>query len=164
MMTTVRCSQKLHIADLHSHYNFGSTDNAFRLPYVLEFRPSPEFDYDAGKKKLINVQLASDAGTRVIFLTPGENEGYEDDEDGNKLGLTNRQGKVLKLSSLVDMDSRLSIGCAGAVLTYIGRRKAVEYLPAGVNANSSFRISTVETFSIKDTMYFHGLSASVVLH
>lgn len=119
----------------------------FALPYVLEFRPSPEFNYDAGKDKLINLRLFTD-GPEVSFIIPGDNDPYDDHGDGTDAGYAGRQGQLLRLSASIDMESRLTIGCAGALLTYMARRKAVEYLPNDVNANNSFCISTIEMFSL----------------
>ena len=61
------------------------------------------------------------------------------------------------------MESRLTIGCAGALLTYIGRRKAVEYLPSDADASSLFRIATVEMFNLQGTMYVpHAMSGALL--
>ena len=119
---------------------------------MLEFRPSPEFNYDAGKNKLINLQPFADGSPEVSFITPGDTDSYDDYGDGTYAGYTGRHGQLLRLSASIDMESRLTIGCAGALLTYVARRKAVEYLPDDVNANSSFRISTIEMFSLKGMM------------
>lgn len=80
------------------------------------------------------------------------NDSFGDYEDGNEVGCTSRQGRLLRLSAWIDMESRLSVRCAGALLTYIGRRKAVEYLPNDTDAVASFRISTIEMFSLKGQM------------
>ena len=85
-------------------------------------------------------------------MTPGMNDSFNDYGDGNEVGCTGRQGKLLRLSAWIDMESRFTIGCAGALLTYIGRRKAVEYLPSDEMVIDSFRISTIEMFSLKDMM------------
>ena len=80
------------------------------------------------------------------------NETFGDYDDGNEVGCTSRQGRLLRVSAYIDMESRLTVGCAGALLTYIGRRKAVEYLPNDADAVGSFRISTIEMFSLKEQM------------
>jgi len=130
-----------------------SAVNQFRLPYVLEIRPSPEFGYEAGKNKLVNLGLGSDAESQVSFLTPGDTDAYDDQNGGNDTGYTGRQGTLLRLSGKIDIESRLTIGCAGAVLTYLQRRKAVYYLPGDTDANLAFRILTVEMFSLGGFMY-----------
>lgn len=119
---------------------------------MLEFRPSPEFNYDAGKNKLINLRLLADDSLEISFITPGDTDSYDDYGDGTGAGYTGRQGKLLRLSASIDMESRLTIGCAGALLTYVARRKAVEHLPGDVNANKSFGISTIEMFSLEGMM------------
>lgn len=122
------------------------------MPYLLEFRPSPEFNYDAGKNKLINLRLFAECSSEVSFLTPGDDDPYDDYGDGTGKGYAGRQGQLLKLSASIDMESRLTIGCTGALLTYIARRKAVEYLPGDTQASKLFSISTIEMFSLKGIM------------
>lgn len=119
---------------------------------MVEYRPSPEFNYEAGKTKLIKLEPVSLARSQTNFITPGDNNAYEDYFDENDVGSTGRQGKLLRLSASVDLESHLTVGCAGAVLTYIGRKRAVDYLPGDVNADSSYRISTIEMFNLKDSM------------
>lgn len=77
---------------------------------------------------------------------------FGDYDDGNEVGCTSRQGRLLRLSAWIDMESRLTVGCAGALLTYIGRRKAVEDLPNDAAAVGSFRLSKIEMFSLKGQM------------
>ena len=129
-----------------------SAVDQFRLPYILEIRPSPEFSYEGGKSKLLGVLIDSDATNQVAFLTPGDADSYDEYGDGNEPGFTDRQGKMIRLSGRIDMESHLTIGCAGAVLTYIQRRKAVEYIPGDISASNAFRTSTVEMFSLDGMM------------
>ena len=119
---------------------------------MLEFRPSPEFNYDAGKNKLVNLHLFADGSSEVSFTTPGERNPYDGYGDGIDAGYTSRQGQLLRLSASIDMESRLTIGCAGALLTYLARRKAVEHLPDDINANNPIHISRLEMFTLRDTM------------
>ena len=119
----------------------------------METRPSPEFSYEAGKNKLINLNLSTDGGPEVSLITPGYEDTYEAYGDGNRAGFTDSQGKLLRLSTCIDVESRLTVGCAGALLTYLWRRKAVEYLPNDTTIRTSFRISSVEMFNLQDIMY-----------
>lgn len=128
-----------------------SAGDRFTLPYIIESRPSPEFNYDGGKNKLINLHLSMDGTPEVSFLTPGLDDAYNVSHD--EIGYTGRQGKLLRLSAWIDMESRLTVGCAGALLTYVGRRKAMEYLPDDVVNSGSFRIATIEMFSLEGMMY-----------
>ena len=128
------------------------SDDIFQLPYSLEHRPSTEFAYEIGKKKISDLPLASTAKVNADYITPDEGKGYEDCLNREDLEFTNRQGKLLKLSAKIDMENHSTIGCAGAVLTYIGRRNAVAHSSGDAHSNSSFRIATVQTFSLKDMM------------
>ena len=119
---------------------------------MLEFRPSPEFNYDAGKNKLMNLHLFADASSEVSLSTPGDDDSHDDCGEGTDAGYTGRRGQLLRLSASIDMESRLTIGCAGALLTYVARRKAVECVPDDVYTTDSFRISALEMFSLKNTM------------
>ena len=101
----------------------------------------------------MNLNLAVDDCPEVSFVTPGYDDEYSIYEDGNAAGFSRRQSKLMRLSAWVDMESRLTVGCAGALLTYLGRKKAVEHLPSDVPVVTSFHISTVEVFSLQGVMY-----------
>lgn len=115
-------------------------------------RPSPEFSYESGKNKLINLRIGSDNGPHVTFITPGDADSYDDYGDGSGAGFVGRQGQLLRLSGWIDVESRLTVGCAGAVLTYLQRRKAVQYLPGDIDSELAYRISTIEMFSLSGMM------------
>lgn len=79
----------------------------------------------------------------------------EPDLVSNVMGYNGRKGKLLHLSSMVDLESRLSVGCAGAVLTCLQRRKAVNRLitDADDDSPSMFEISEISMFNLDRTMY-----------
>ncbi|KAI9699119.1 MAG: MutS protein msh5 [Candelina mexicana] len=125
------------------------------MPYILEVRPSPEFNYEAAKNKLVNLRIGSDTGPHITFATPGDiamGGGYAGDDE---VGFAGRQGKLLRLSGWIDVESRLTVGCAGALLTYLQRRRAVGFLPGEPAANLGFRITTIEMFSLKGMMFIN---------
>ena len=123
----------------------------FRLPFVLDVRPPQEFDYSSGKRRLTDIQLPVHA-THVNFAVPGEDDVYESYNDGLDAGYTGRQGKLLRLASLLDFDSQLSVGCAGALLTHLQRRRGRQYLPGDMEAEAQFRVTAVEMFNLNGTM------------
>ncbi|KAL9099242.1 MAG: hypothetical protein Q9163_005233 [Psora crenata] len=141
-------------------------DNTFRLPYALEYRPSTEFAYEAGKTKLANLPISALKGLDGDFMTPGESENRNDCADGEEPGFTARQGKLLKLSATVDMESNLTIGCVGAVLTYLGRRRGFDSGTGDLNSKTSLRVSSVQMFSAKDLMFLNAdtLASLQILH
>lgn len=49
----------------------------------------------------------------------------------------------------------LQIGCAGAVLSYLARRRTTEYLPGDQEALIAFNVSTIEMFSLADLMFIN---------
>ncbi|KAK4993873.1 chaperone ATPase hsp78 [Elasticomyces elasticus] len=124
----------------------------FRLPYLLEVRPSSEFAYTAAKTRLVNLNIGSDEGPSVTFVVPGDILAGEEGHLNSERGLAGRQARQLRLAGWIDIDSRLTVGCAGAVLTYLQRRRAAGFLPGDEHANQLFRISTVEMFSLSGSM------------
>jgi DNA mismatch repair protein MSH5 len=49
----------------------------------------------------------------------------------------------------------IQVGCAGALLSYISRRKNIDYLPNDQAALVAFRIRTIETFTLSDQMFIN---------
>ncbi|KAI4256406.1 MAG: hypothetical protein L6R42_006240 [Xanthoria sp. 1 TBL-2021] len=138
----------------------------FASPYLLEVRPSPEFGFESAKVKLCNIRLATNTAPRMAFVTPGDAESYEDYMESTEPEYTGRQGKLLRLSGIVDLESRLTVGCAGAVLTYLQRRKAVVDLPGDNTAQPAFRVSAIEMFSLDGFMFIDAetMGALQVMH
>lgn len=125
-----------------------------RLPYLLECRPNAEFGYESGKVKLANLHIGLPDGPTVTYVVPGDvvaNDDFPAHED-EKSG---RQCAILRLAGLVNMDSRITVGCAGAVLSYLQRRKATTFLPGDRDAEAMFRIATVEMFSLGGSMFIN---------
>ena len=47
------------------------------------------------------------------------------------------------------------VGCAGALLSYLQRRRAAAYLPGDEAAHMMFRITALEMFSLRETMFIN---------
>ena len=133
--------------------NHSAGDDRLPLPYRLDYRPNPEFSYEGAKNKLVNLQsiLAGEEG--VTFLIPGESLTYDDGQEHDEFGSTNRQGKLLRISGWINFDSKVSVGCVGAALTYLQKKRAAEFLQDDPDAQQAYRITRMEMFSISDTMY-----------
>ncbi|KAL8832534.1 MAG: hypothetical protein Q9191_000216 [Dirinaria sp. TL-2023a] len=131
----------------------------FRTPYIVEIRPSAEFSYEAGKNKLAQIQISSDKD-EASFVTPGSAINYDDYADRHEAGYTDHQGKLLRLAGRIDLESCLSVSCACAVISYLARKKAVEYLPADSSGDSAFRISMIESFNLRDAMFVNANTLS----
>ncbi|KAL5397216.1 hypothetical protein PMIN02_002488 [Paraphaeosphaeria minitans] len=128
-------------------------EDRFSLPFLLEVRPPSEFSFDAAKGKLATLRFEDDAVPQMNFIVPGDLNLLRDESLENAPG---QQGRLLRLAGLVDMDSRLTVGCAGALLSYLQRRRAAAYLPGDEAAHGMFSISSLEMFSLKDTMFING--------
>jgi DNA mismatch repair protein MSH5 len=123
------------------------------MPYALELRPSKEFKYDTGKAKLINLRLKLQDEERVRFNVPGDYslqvqpiDSYDD---------AGTQEHLIRLSGWLDISCAITVGCAGAVLSYLQRRRASGFLPGDETSLNFFRVTTVEMFSIKGAMFIN---------
>ena len=117
----------------------------------MEVRPSSEFAYESSRNKLANLDLHYENEPGVKLLIPGDIIGTEGVAASGR-GFDGRHAQLLKLGGWIDLESRLTIGCAGALLSYLQRRRAAMFLPRDDAALSFFKISVLEMFSIKDTM------------
>lgn len=85
------------------------------------------------------------------FLVPhGVIIGPEEME-AEAMGFTLQEGRLLHMSSSVDMENAVTIGCAGAVLTYLQRRRTTDTIPGKV-ASDLLKVKSVKMFGLKDTM------------
>ena len=128
------------------------SDESPPLPYELNYRPAPEFGYEGAKNKLANLNLGRGGAPEVKFLIPGDATAHEDDDTREDFGFTSRQGRLLQISSWIDFDNRVSVGCAGAVITFLQRKRANEFLPGDRAANRAFPITSMEMFGLSGTM------------
>ena len=93
-----------------------------------------------------------DLEKNVQLLVPGAPATYDQDLLPQDLGLSTRRGRYLQLSSCLNLDNRISIGCAGAIVGYLQRKRTSEFLPDDPNAALVCRVTKLEMFSLKDTM------------
>jgi DNA mismatch repair protein MSH5 len=126
-----------------------------RLPYLLECRPNAEFGYDASRKKLVNLRIGQHNGPRVTFVVPGDVMPQIGSRAVDDYEQQDRQGQLLRLSGWINLESRMTVGCAGAVLSYIQRRRATSYLPHDGDALGMFRVGTIEMFSLAESMFIN---------
>ena len=87
-------------------------------------------------------------------MVPGEPSAFEADQIINHADhdVTDRQGRLLAVSSLLDLQNQVGVGCVGAILTYLQRRRAADFLPHDPEADLAFRVRTLEMVGLKDTM------------
>ena len=92
-------------------------------------------------------------GADLRFLIPGESLTWDHGQEQDEFGSTSRQGKLLRISGWINLDSKASLGCVGAVLTYLQRRRSAEYLQDDPDAQQAYRVTSMEMFSLQGTMY-----------
>lgn len=126
-----------------------------RLPYLLECRPNAEFGYDAARNKLVSLRIGQQGGPAVTYVVPGDVVTHDDVDSAEGGGPTGRQSQLLRLSGWINLESKSTVGCAGAILSYIQRRRASTYLPGDQNSENFFRVGTVEMFSLRDSMFIN---------
>ncbi|KAI0154499.1 muts domain V-domain-containing protein [Hypoxylon sp. FL1284] len=119
--------------------------------YILRNLNSADFRYEAGKEKLLGLNLEMAGGRNVLFTSVVDDVVEETDEVGAQEN--SRQARLLRLGTSINLDSRLTIGCSGAVLGDLQRRKTAHYLPNDPDALVAFRIRSVEMFALFDSMF-----------
>jgi DNA mismatch repair protein MSH5 len=76
--------------------------------YVLDARPSSEFNYAAARNKLVNLELSANEALGIIFTSPGEELAGDATDDQAHQGGIGRQGRLMRLGGLIDIDSKLT--------------------------------------------------------
>lgn len=106
------------------YFSLISIGDQFRLPYLLEIRPSSEFNYQAASSKLVNLNIGSASTPLMSFVTPADVIVANDFGDDEAFG--GHQGQLLKLAGWVDVDSKLSV--SGLFAAFIVQAKRQGWL------------------------------------
>ncbi|KAI1826467.1 putative MSH5 protein [Xylaria intraflava] len=117
--------------------------------FILRNLNSADFRYETGKTKLLDLHLGMD-GPRSMLYTSVVDDDVVEAVDQNQ---GSRQGQLMRLAASINLDSQLTIGCAGAVLSDIQRRRTTQYLPDDPDALVAFAIRSVEMFSLFNSMF-----------
>ncbi|KAJ9389582.1 hypothetical protein DTO063F5_2075 [Paecilomyces variotii] len=134
--------------------NSDRENTQFNYPWQVDIRPSPEFNYTNARIKLAALETLLEKDESIRFLVPGDGLSYDDQVDADEVGFTAQEGKLLRLTGCIDLENTISVGCAGAVLTYLQRRKATEYLPSDPEVNR-LSVRSIEMFTLKGTMFIN---------
>ncbi|KKK17632.1 hypothetical protein ARAM_004026 [Aspergillus rambellii] len=117
------------------------------LPYQLDVRPSQEFNFSKAMNKLVSLGVSSKHEDRIKFLVPHNGLAERDQVDSENLDFTLQEGRHLHLSSFIDLENKVTIGCAGAILTYLQRRRSSDSISEGMTSRvydvALFEISTL---------------------
>ncbi|KAK3695186.1 muts domain V-domain-containing protein [Podospora appendiculata] len=116
--------------------------------YILRHLAAAEFDYDAAKESLVRVDLGGPsvpASDHVEVITT--------DEDGVDCIGSSDHSRLVHLAGSVNINSHIAIGCAGAVLHDIARRRATEQQATDATEVAiSFQVKSIKMITPTDTM------------
>lgn len=112
--------------------------------YVLRHLPSAQFDYEVAKEVL----AALDIGPYVPNSLQVESTL---EETAQQIGSA-AYIKLMRLAKIINLDSCVSIGCAGAVLTDLERRRTAEDPNPGDEGAISLRVRHIKMNTSADTM------------
>ncbi|KAH9210583.1 muts domain V-domain-containing protein [Leptodontidium sp. 2 PMI_412] len=146
ILISTRSDEKLedHLSKDARGIERGNEANDIFGSYILDARPASEFSPEKAKVRLLSLDFNSDGQPQFNLTTPGHTVvGAAPDE----------MGRQMRLSGWINLDSELTIGCAGAVMEYIGRRKSIDYLPNDEAALVAFRIRSIEMFALSDMLF-----------
>ncbi|KAK0737687.1 muts domain V-domain-containing protein [Apiosordaria backusii] len=134
----------------HSAQKFDDdqTSRTDKGPYILRHLVSAQFDYDTARETLASVDIISDGLDEPdpLQVQSGGEEPIQCIGSSNHINL-------VRLASIINMESHLSVGCAGAVLTDLERRRAVEEESgSGEEGKVAFRIKHIKMNVSTDTM------------
>ncbi|KAK4239460.1 muts domain V-domain-containing protein [Achaetomium macrosporum] len=112
--------------------------------YILQHVVSVQFDYEAGKEALARLDLEPSKPDPVEILSLEE-------EHARSVG-PSIHGKLMRIAEKINLESCLSVGCAGAVLQDLERRRNAEDLPDGEEGSIPFRVRSIKMNTSADTM------------
>ncbi|KAI9735089.1 MAG: MutS protein msh5 [Claussenomyces sp. TS43310] len=142
-----------HLSREARGYHGSNSDRTNPGSYILNSRTSKDFSYINGRENLANLEINLVNGRNISVKPVGELEGGPNRHCVDGIGVSGRQGKLTKLAGWIDLESQVTIGCAGAIMNYIHRRREAEFLPGDEAAMLVFRVAEIEMFSLSDAMF-----------
>ncbi|KAI9759034.1 MAG: MutS protein msh5 [Chaenotheca gracillima] len=127
-------------------------DSGLDSAFIFEIRPSQEFNYELAINKLVNLDVCYD-NSQIAFVAAGDDIDTAQHITDHGPKRTGSRGRLLRLSGLINLDSKSTIGCTGAVLTYLQRRRIAQFLPGDEAAEATFQIRAIEMFSLYNAMF-----------
>lgn len=100
---------------------------------------------------MVALDMSSSHEERIRFFVPSSDLAGSEEVSPEDMGFSLSEGRLLYISSSVDMENPVSIGCAGAVLTHLQRRRATA-TSIGPLDDFPFKVRYVEMFSLRDSM------------
>ncbi|KAJ5588898.1 DNA mismatch repair protein MutS core [Penicillium hordei] len=152
--TVVLTPPRVDLSSQNQDQNLAQEDvSSIYLPYQIDIRPTPEFSYSNAESKLLALEISSTHEQRIRFFVPQNGLAGPEEVDPEEMGFTLQEGRLLHISSSVDMENPVTIGCAGAILTYLQRRRAAA--PSPLEEGNEYRIQALQMFNLRDTMWIN---------
>ncbi|PHH77469.1 hypothetical protein CDD82_3491 [Ophiocordyceps australis] len=125
--------------------------------FILRLLASSEFSSASAREKLLSLQIHQSPRPAAIFsvrggaCSAGDNlsSGIADALDHEE----SRNFKLMRLGTLINIESRIAVTCAGAVLGELDRRRSGGCFSSDPDAAFMFQVSSTETFSLKDFVF-----------
>ncbi|KAJ5332567.1 DNA mismatch repair protein MutS core [Penicillium brevicompactum] len=152
--TVVLVPPRVDLDSQNQNQNLAQEDvSSAYLPYQIDTRPASEFSYSNAESKIIALDISSTHENRLRFFVPQDGLAEPEEVNSQEMGFTLREGRLLHISSSVDMENPVTIGCVGAILTYLQRRRTVA--PSALEEPSEYRIRALQMFNLQDTMWIN---------
>lgn len=124
----------------------------------MSIRPAPEFSVEQGRNKLASLDFDTN-DEYATFMTPND-ANFMDADDEYGLGpmperATCKKQSVLRLESYIDTEGNyVSVGCAGAVLLNVRRRRAIQN-PHVEEGPDQYGVSRLKLWTMENTMFLN---------
>ncbi|THC97543.1 hypothetical protein EYZ11_002966 [Aspergillus tanneri] len=127
------------------------TSSTSYLPYQIDVRPSQEFSFANAMSKLVALEIASKHEQDIRFLVPHAGLVDPDQLDVECLDFTLQEGRLLHMAGSIETQNSVTVGCAGAIITHLQRRRAT--MSTSANSTSEyFPINSIDMLSLSGTM------------
>ncbi|KAF8944484.1 MutS protein msh5 [Haplosporangium gracile] len=115
----------------------------------LEVRPGGEFSYQLAKTKLISIviQFTQSERSSTASIAPGSSHAFHGSAD---MGESVQRDAQIQLLNLVDLDSKESVGCAGAVISFLSRHGIAHRFTRGGRSTMAIAVGA---FTLDSFMY-----------
>ncbi|KAL2269874.1 hypothetical protein VTJ83DRAFT_2058 [Remersonia thermophila] len=120
--------------------------------YILHHIASARFDYEAGREMLASLDIGQVLPDPVTIRDPNN-------ESAQSIG-SSRHCRLMRLAETINLDSILSVGCAGALLNDLERRRLAEDPSPEDESDGCFRVKSVQMNTENKTLL---LSADALL-
>ncbi|CAM1507372.1 Fc.00g070130.m01.CDS01 [Cosmosporella sp. VM-42] len=126
----------------------GSPDlDGFHDRFILRRLQSSEFSLDSARERLANLQIDPSTSATAIFSTGIAGQ------DGEASCQESHVFRSMRCGGSINLNSQVSVSCAGAILGDLHRRRSAGFLPDGQVAEIIFQIDYLRMFSLSAFMF-----------